>query len=315
MTQPSETGGFVRGLNLFDATMIVIGTMIGSGIFIVSADMARTINSPGWLLVAWAVTAALTILAALSYGELAAMLPQAGGVYVFLREAYSPLWGFLYGWTLFAVIQTGTIAAVAVAFARFLSVLVPSISESNYLIPPIHISTGYAFSLSTAQLVGIAVIVLLTWTNSRGLEYGKIVQNVFTTAKVSAIAALILAGLFLGRNAEAIRTNFTAPFALGAFDPALGVAAGSVFGLIVAIGVAQSGSLFSADAWHDVTFVAGEIRDPKKHLPSAMIIGVTAVVLLYLLTNLIYLLVLPMPAIQHAPSDRGHRQHQQVDHV
>src|SRR5665213_99594 len=287
MTQPSETGGFVRGLNLFDATMIVIGTMIGSGIFIV-----------------WAVTAALTILAALSYGELAAMLPQAGGVYVFLREAYSPLWGFLYGWTLFAVIQTGTIAAVAVAFARFLSVLVPSISESNYLIPPIHISTGYAFSLSTAQLVGIAVIVLLTWTNSRGLEYGKIVQNVFTTAKVSAIAALILAGLFLGRNAEAIRTNFTAPFALGAFDPALGVAAGSVFGLIIAIGVAQSGSLFSADAWHDVTFIAGEVRDPKKNLPKALVIGCTFVVLLYLLTNVIYLLVLPMPAIQHAPSDR-----------
>ena len=229
MSQPTapETTGFVRGLNLFDATMIVIGTMIGSGIFIVSADMARLINSPGWLLVAWGVTAALTILAALSYGELAAMLPHAGGVYVFLREAYSPLWGFLYGWTLFAVIQTGTIAAVAVAFARFLSVLLPSVSETSYLIPPIHISTGYAFSLSTAQLVGVAVIVLLTWTNSRGLEYGKIVQNVFTTAKVSAIAALILAGLFLGRNAEAIHANFTATFALGAFDPALGVAAGT----------------------------------------------------------------------------------------
>ena len=300
----AETTGFVRGLNLFDATMIVIGTMIGSGIFIVSADMARTINSPGWLLVAWAVTAALTILAALSYGELAAMLPHAGGVYVFLREAYSPLWGFLYGWTLFAVIQTGTIAAVAVAFARFLSVLLPSVSETSYLITPIHISTGYAFSLSTAQLVGIAVIVLLTWTNSRGLQYGKIVQNVFTTAKVSAIAALILAGLFLGLNAGAIQTNFTAPFALGAFDPALGVAAGTVFGLIVAIGVAQSGSLFSADAWHDVTFIAGEVRDAKKNLPKAMAIGVTAVVLLYVLTNVIYLLVLPLPAIQHAPADR-----------
>jgi len=306
MSQPTttETGGFVRGLNLFDATMIVIGTMIGSGIFIVSADMARLINSPGWLLVAWGVTAALTILAALSYGELAAMLPHAGGVYVFLREAYSPLWGFLYGWTLFAVIQTGTIAAVAVAFARFSSILLPSISETRYLIPPIHISTGYAFSLSTAQLAGVAVIALLTWTNSRGLEYGKIVQNVFTTAKVSAIAALILAGLFLGRSAEAIQTNFTAPFTLGAFDSALGVAAGTVFGLIIAIGVAQSGSLFSADAWHDVTFIAGEVRDAKKNLPKAMAIGCTAVVLLYMLTNVIYLLVLPMPEIQHAPSDR-----------
>jgi len=306
MTQTTapEAGGFVRGLNLFDATMIVIGTMIGSGIFIVSADMARLINSPGWLLVAWGVTAALTIMAALSYGELAAMLPHAGGVYVFLREAYSPLWGFLYGWTLFAVIQTGTIAAVAVAFARFLSILLPSVSETSYLIPPIHVSTGYAFSLSTAQLVGVTVIALLTWTNSRGLEYGKIVQNVFTTAKVSAIAALILAGLFLGRNAEAIHTNFIAPFALGAFDPALGVAAGTAFGLMVAIGVAQSGSLFSADAWHDVTFIAGEVRDPGRNLPKAMAIGCTAVVLLYLLTNVIYLLVLPMPAIQHAASDR-----------
>jgi basic amino acid/polyamine antiporter, APA family len=300
----TETTGFIRGLNLFDATMIVIGTMIGSGIFIVSADMARLINSAGWLLVAWGVPAMLTVLAALSYGELAAMLPQAGGVYVFLREAYSPLWGFLYGWTLFAVIQTGTIAAVAVAFARFLSVLVPSISESSYLIPPIHISTGYALSLSSAQLVGVAVIALLTWTNSRGLEYGKIVQNVFTTAKVSAIGALILAGLFLGRSSEAIQTNFTAPFALGAFDPALGVAAGTVFGLIVAIGVAQSGSLFSADAWHDVTFIAGEVRDPKRNLPKALVIGCTFVVLLYFLTNVIYLLVLPMPAIQQAPSDR-----------
>ena len=302
MSQPTE--GFVRGLNLFDATMIVIGTMIGSGIFIVSADMARLINSPGWLLVAWGITAVLTVLAAISYGELASILPHAGGVYVFLREAYSPLWGFLYGWTLFTVIQTGTIAAVAVAFARFFSILVPWISESHYLIPPIHVSTGYAFSLSTAQLVGVAVIGLLTWTNSRGIQYGKILQNIFTTAKVSAIAALILAGVFLGRNAEAIRTNFSAPFALGAFDPALGVAAGTVFGLIVALGVAQSGSLFSADAWHDVTFIAGEVRDPKSNLPKAMAIGCTAVVLLYFLTNVVYLLVLPLPDIQHAPSDR-----------
>jgi len=302
MSQPTE--GFVRGLNLFDATMIVIGTMIGSGIFIVSADMARLINSPGWLLVAWGITAVLTVLAAISYGELASILPHAGGVYVFLREAYSPLWGFLYGWTLFTVIQTGTIAAVAVAFARFFSILVPWISESHYLIPPIHVSTGYAFSLSTAQLVGVAVIGLLTWTNSRGIQYGKILQNIFTTAKVSAIAALILAGMFLGRSAEAIRTNFSAPFALGAFDPALGVAAGTVFGLIVALGVAQSGSLFSADAWHDVTFIAGEVRDPKSNLPKAMAIGCTAVVLLYFLTNVVYLLVLPLPDIQHAPSDR-----------
>src|SRR6476661_6907158 len=213
---------FIRGIGPLAAVSLVVGSMIGSGIFIVSADISRQVGQwgPGALLVVWLVTGAMTVTGALAYAELAAMMPKAGGQYVFLREGLSPLAGFLYGWTLFAVIQTGTIAAVAVGFARFLSVLVPSISETSYLIPPIHVSTGYAFSLSTAQLVGVAVIMLLTWTNSRGLEYGKIVQNVFTTAKVSAIAALILAGLFLGRSADAIQTNFTNSFTLGAFDPA-----------------------------------------------------------------------------------------------
>jgi basic amino acid/polyamine antiporter, APA family len=300
----AEPHGFVRGLNLFDATMIVIGTMIGSGIFIVSADMARLINSPGWLLVAWALTGVLTVAAALSYGELASMLPHAGGVYVFLREAYSPLWGFLYGWTSFTVIQTGTIAAVAVAFARFLSILVPSISEGRYIVPPLHVSTGYAFSLSTAQLVAVAVIALLTWTNSLGLHYGKIVQNIFTTAKVAALGGLILAGVLLGWNPQAVHANFTGLFTLGSFDASLGVAAGSVFGLLVAVCVAQSGSMFSADAWHDVTFIAAEVRDPHRNLPRAMAIGVSVVIGLYLLANVAYLIVLPLPDIQHAPSDR-----------
>ena len=299
-----ESGGFVRGLNLFDATMIVIGTMVGSGIFIVSADMARLINSPGWLLAAWILTGVLTVAAAVSYGELSSMLPQAGGVYVFLREAYSPLWGFLYGWTLFAVIQTGTIAAVAVAFARFTSILVPGITEGSYIIPPLHLSTGYAVSLSTAQLLAVAVIALLTWTNSRGLEYGKLVQNVFTTAKVAAMAALILAGIFLGWNAQAVSRNFTGMWTLGSFDPSLGVTASSAFGLIVALCVAQSGSLFSADAWHDVTFIAAEVRDPGRNVPRAMAIGCTLVVTIYLLANLAYLVVLPFEEIQHAPSDR-----------
>jgi APA family basic amino acid/polyamine antiporter len=305
LTTATETHGFVRGLGLFDATTIVIGSMIGSGIFIVSADMARLIGSPGWLLAAWVLTGLLTISAALSYGELAAMLPHAGGVYVFLREAYSPLWAFLYGWTLFAVIQTGTIAAVAVAFARFLSLLIPAVSESEYLIRPVHISTGYALSLSTAQLVAIAVIALLSWSNSRGLYYGKVIQNVFTSAKVAALAGLILVGCLLGANAQAIHANFGANFfALGEFDPSLGVAAASVFGLIVAICVAQSGSLFSADAWHDVTFIAAEVREPRKNLPRAMAIGCGAVIGLYLLANVAYLLVLPLSEIQHAPGDR-----------
>jgi APA family basic amino acid/polyamine antiporter len=303
-TSVERDTGFVRGLNLFDSTMIVIGVMIGSGIFIVSADMARMINSTGWLLAAWAFSGVLTVFAALSYGELSSMLPHAGGMYVYLREAYSPLWGFLYGWTLFTIIQTGTIAAVAVGFARFSGVLWPAISESSYIIPPVHVSSGYAFSLSVAQLVGVLVIWLLTWTNSRGLEYGRIVQNVFTSAKSVAMAALIVVGLLLGRNSTAIHTNFTNMWSLGPFDPSLGVAAGSVFGLIVAICVAQSGSLFAADAWHDITFIAPEVRDPRRNLPRAMALGCTAVMLLYLLVNLAYLSVLPLPAIQHAPSDR-----------
>ena len=186
---------FKRGLGLFDSTMVVAGSMIGSGIYIVSAAMARQLGSPGWLLVAWVITGVLTITAALAYGELAAMMPRAGGQYVYLREAYSPLWGFLYGWTLFMVIQTGTIAAVAVAFARFAGILVPWIAEDRYIVPPLHISTGYAISLSTAQLVGVALIALLTWTNTRGLDYGKVIQNVFTTTKTG-----VLVGAHPGRG-------------------------------------------------------------------------------------------------------------------
>ncbi|SPF54837.1 Amino acid permease-associated region [Candidatus Sulfopaludibacter sp. SbA4] len=303
-TTPKPAQGFVRGLNLFDSTMVVIGVMIGSGIFIVSADMSRLIGSPGWMLMAWVLTGVLTITAALSYGELASMLPHAGGMYIYLREAFSPLWGFLYGWTFFTVIQTGTIAAVAVAFARFLSIVFPPVAEGRYLIQPIHITEGYAVSLSTAQLVAIGVIALLTWTNSRGLEYGKIVQNLFTTAKTAALAALILVGLLLGWNRSAVSFNFSDMFRLGAFDRSLGVEAGGVFGLVVALCVAQSGSLFSADSWHDVTIVAGEVKDPRRNLPLAMALGCTAVIVLYLLANVAYLVVLPLPAIQHAPSDR-----------
>src|SRR4029077_19356300 len=184
-----QRDGFVRGLGLLDSTMIVAGSMIGSGIFIVSADIARQVGSPGWLLVVWIVTGLLTLMAALSYGELAAMMPKAGGQYVYLREAFSPLWGFLYGWTLLLVIQTGTIAAVAVGFARYTGVLIPWFSESNYLIPPIRLG-GYAISLSTAQLLGLAMIALLTFMNTRGLKLGKIVQNIFTTAKTGALIAL-----------------------------------------------------------------------------------------------------------------------------
>jgi basic amino acid/polyamine antiporter, APA family len=305
MADDSKGSHFVRGLGLFDSVMIVIGVMIGSGIFIVSAEMARNVGSPGWLLVAWAFAGALTIAAALSYGELASMMPEAGGMYIFLREAFSPLWGFLYGWTLFTVIQTGTIAAVSVAFARFFGLLWPAVSESNYLIAPIKLSSGYAVSLSTAQLTAIIVIILLTWTNSRGLEYGKIVQNVFTTAKLAALFGLIVLGLTFGWNSAAVHENFSNFWSPRGFSPIeAGVSAATAFGLVIAICVAQSGSLFSADSWHNITFTGGEVKDPRRTLPLALGIGCTVVIGLYMLANVAYLVVLPLSAIQHAPSDR-----------
>jgi len=301
---PAEAG-FRRELGLFDSTMVVAGSMIGSGIYIVSAAMARELGSPGWLLVAWVLTGVLTITAALSYGELAAMMPHAGGQYVYLRTAYSPLWGFLYGWTLFTVIQTGTIAAVAVAFARFGGILVPWIAEDHYLIPPVHLSTGYALSLSTAQLVGAVLIALLTWTNTRGLRYGKIIQNIFTTTKTGALIALIGASILIGRNAGAIAANFGDLWSPRGFEPiAPGVSVVSAFGIFVALCVAQTGSLFSADAWNNITFTAGEVKNPRRDIPLSLAFGTIIVISLYLLANVGYLLTLPLDAIQHAPADR-----------
>src|SRR3954454_5377725 len=296
---------FTRGLGLFDATMVVVGSMIGSGIFIVSAEMARQTASPGLLLTAWVVTGLLTVAAALSYGELAAMMPRAGGQYVYIREAFSPLWGFLYGWTLFLVIQTGTIAAVAVGFARYFGALVPWIADDHYLVPPLHLSAGYAVSLSTTQLVGVVLIALLTWTNTRGLEYGRIIQNVFTTAKTGALVGLILAGLFLGWNHAAVAANFGQMWQpRGVSDIVPGLSAISAFGLFVAICVAQTGSLFSADAWNNITFTAGEVKEPRRNIPLSLALGTIVVIGLYLLANVAYLVTLPFEAVQHAPADR-----------
>lgn len=296
---------FTRGLGLYDSTMVVAGSMIGSGIFLVSADMARTIGSPGWMLVAWLIAGLLTITAALSYGELAAMMPRAGGQYVYLREAFSPLWGFLYGWTLFLVIQSGTIAAVAVGFARYTGVLVPWFSEDHYLIAPIHLTAGYALSLSTAQLLAVLLIALLSWTNTRGLEYGRIIQNVFTTAKGGALLALVAAGLLIGRNTAAVSDNFGNLWgARGVSDIVPGLSAMSSFGLFVGLCVAQTGSLFSADAWNNITFTAGEVKDPRRNIPLSLAFGTMLVIGLYLLANLAYLVTLPWDLVQHAPSDR-----------
>jgi APA family basic amino acid/polyamine antiporter len=302
----SADTGLVRGLGLLDSTMIVAGSMIGSGIFIVSADMARQVGAPGWLLVAWLVTGMLTLAAALSYGELAAMMPKAGGQYVYLREAFGPLAGFLYGWTLFLVIQTGTIAAVAVGFARYLGVLVPGVSESTYLVAPIGLGGGYAISLSTAQLVGVAMIALLTWMNTKGLQLGKVVQNIFTTAKTGALAGLIVLGLLVGYNALAAGANFGDLWTPRGTLQSVGggLTAATAFGLFVAICVSQTNALFSADAWNNITFTAGEVRDPRRNIPLSLAFGTFLVIGLYLLANVAYLVTLPIETIQNVPSDR-----------
>ena len=297
--------GFVRGLGLLDSTMIVAGSMIGSGIFIVSSIIARQVGSPGWLLVVWIITGLLTLMAALSYGELAAMMPKAGGQYVYLREAFSPMWGFLYGWTLFLVIQTGTIAAVAVGFARYTGVLVPWVSEKNYLIEPVRLG-GYALSLSTAQLVGLLMIALLTFMNTRGLKLGKLVQNVFTVAKTGALIALIVLGIIVGLNSGAGAANFSDMWTVRGDlqDVGGGLTAAVAFGLFVGICVAQTNSLFSADAWNNITFTAGEVKNPRRNIPLSLALGTILVIALYLLANVAYLVALPFEAIQNAPSDR-----------
>jgi APA family basic amino acid/polyamine antiporter len=284
-----------RSLKLFDSTMLVAGSMIGSGIFLVTAQMAREVGSTGWLLLSWVITGALTLAAALSYGELAAMMPHAGGQYVYLREAFSPLPAFLYGWTLFLVIQTGIIAAVAVGFARYLGMLLPAISETAYIVPPVRIAPGYALSLSSTQLVAILVIVILTAINASGLRYGKLIQNIFTVSKIAALALVIVVGLVIGRNNAAVHANFSHPF----------VAATSLGEpLLVALCLAQVGSLFAADAWNNITFTAGEVVNPRRNLPLSLTIGTLLVMVLYFFTNLAYVLVLPLDQIAHAPADR-----------
>ena len=311
-----EEHGFVRAIGLFDGTMIVVGSMIGSGIFIVSADIARQTGSPGGLLLTWVITGLLTIAAALSYGELAALFPHAGGQYIYLREAYSPLWGFLYGWTLFLVIQTGTIAAVAIGFARYLGVFFPSISAESWVIHPINLGSRYAISLSVQQLVGILMIVLLTFLNTLGVRLGKLIQNVFTSAKTLALIGLVVLGIFVGRNHAAIVDNFSHlwtirgahPIEPGAgflrgFVPTITAASGW-FGLLVAFGVAQVGSLFSSDAWNNIGFTAAEVKNPKRDVALSMAFGTIIVIALYCLANFAYLLTLTLGQIQNAPDDR-----------
>jgi len=299
----------VQGLGLTSATMLVMGSMIGSGIFIVSAEIGREVDSPALLIAAWAVAGFMTIVAALSYGELAAMMPRAGGQYVYLREALGPLWGFLYGWTLFLVIQTGTIAAVGVAFGKFLGVFVPSISSTHWIlhlwkVPPIQVGPmvlgNMDVGISTQNLVAILLVIFLSVVNIFGVKLGAAIQNVFTTAKVAALLGLAGLGLALGRNPYALRANFGANFwhnaALGA-QHAVQVGAGGPFvmvGTLTILAVAQVGSLFSADAWNNVTFTAGEVKNPSRNLPLSLALGTGVVIALYIACNFVYLSVLPL---------------------
>jgi len=309
----AEQREFQRGLNLFDSTMIVIGSMIGSGIFIVSADIARNVGSAGFLLLVWVITGFLTLTAALSYGELAGMMPKAGGQYIYLREAYNPLVGFLYGWTLFLVIQTGTIAAVAVAFAKFTAVLLPWFSEQHILF------TLYGLEVSAAQLLAIVSIIILTAVNIGGLKEAKIVQNIFTFTKTIALLSIILLGLFLASNANAIVTNFSdfwsASWTKVENGKIVSIEQLSGVMILAALGTAMVGSIFSSDAWNNITFTAGEVINPKKNIPLSLAIGTGVVTLLYILANVAYIVVLPIAGtpdatdvvgrgIQFATSDR-----------
>jgi APA family basic amino acid/polyamine antiporter len=306
-----DSGKLVRGLGRLDATMIVVGSMIGSGIFITSAESSRLVGSPGWLLAAWALAGVLTITGALCCAELAAMWPRAGGQYVFLREAYGPSIGFLFGWSLLLVIQTGTIAAVAVAFANFMGVLTDRIAGDRYLIAP-HAFGGYAISLSTQQLVAVVMILLLTLTNTRGLRTGKLIQNTFTFTKTAALIGLIVVGLLLGWNDQsaAYTSSWWMPSANGwkpaaaqlGFEPLTQGAL--LLALVMLLGRAMVGPLFAQSAWNNVTFTAGEVRDPGRNLPRALLWGCVLVVGLYLLANLAYIVTLPLAGIQNAPQNR-----------
>ena len=304
----------VKGLGLVSATTLVMGSMIGSGIFIVSADISRLVDSPALLIAAWMVTGFLTVVGALCYGELAAMMPKAGGQYVFLREALGPLWGFLYGWTLFLVIQTGTIAAVGVAFGKFVGVFFPSVAADNWIwhiakVPPIQLGPmvlgNMDVGLNTQNLVGIVSIVVLTVINLFGIKIGALVQNVFTFAKVAGLAAVVVLGILVGRNPEAVAANFSNFWRNASLGSQHEVGAGVFVGALTIVAVAQVGSLFSADAWNNVTFAAAEVRNPKRNLPLALALGTGTVILLYVLANVAYLSVLPLHGDKHSNTLMG----------
>jgi len=292
-----EKAGFKQSLGLLDATMIVVGSMIGSGIFIVSADITRNVGSAGWLILVWILTGVLTLTAALSYGELSGMFPKAGGQYVYLKEAFNPLTGFLYGWSFFAVIQAGSIAAVGVAFSKFAAYIFPGLSEHHILF-----DLGF-LKISAAQVTSILLIVVLTYINTMGVREGKLIQTVFTLAKILALAGLVIFGFLLAARKGVAAANWSTGFALGKLEggvivPYLGFAGlGAIAGSMV-------GSLFSSDSWNNVTFIAGEIKQPQRNIGLSLFLGTLIVTAIYVATNLMYINVLPLDAIANAENDR-----------
>src|SRR5450631_3552343 len=312
---PAESQSFKPTLGLTDATMIVAGSMIGSGIFLVSADIVRNVGGAGWLILVWVLTGFMTLTAAVSYGELSGMFPKAGGQYVYLREAYNPLVSFLYGWSIFAVIQTGTIAAVGVAFSRYAAFLIPVLGEDHHILrlqkgvntcgDPVY------FTINAAQIVSILLIGFLTYTNTRGVKGGKWIQNIFTSTKLLALFGIIIAG-FIAFHPEVWHANWAAAWVAtkstlkDACNPSLGFNIHSIGGaaLLGGMAAAMVGSVFSSDAWNNVTFIAGEIKNPQKNIGLSLFLGTLIVTVIYICANLMYVAVLPMDGIAHAEKDR-----------
>ncbi|RZK92895.1 MAG: amino acid permease [Pedobacter sp.] len=293
----AENTQFKSSLKLIDATMLVAGSMIGSGIFIVSADITRNVGSSGWLLIVWLITGFMTLTAALSYGELSAMFPKAGGQYIYLKEAYNPLISFLYGWSFFTVIQTATIAAVGVAFAKFTAYLIPALSEDI-----VAVNLGF-ITISPAQLLAIAIIILLTYINNKGVNAGKIIQTSFTVTKLLSLFGLIIFGLYF-LDGEVWKNNWTNMWHLGRLSAGNTLSSYSTLAAFGAIAAAMVGSIFSSDSWHNVTFIAGEIKNPARNIGLSLALGTIIVTILYILTNVMYTGVLSLHDIAYADKDR-----------
>jgi APA family basic amino acid/polyamine antiporter len=297
MNETLDQNEMKRELGLLDATLLVAGSMIGSGIFIVAADITRNVGSAGWLIAVWLITGLMTLIAAVSYGELSAMFPKAGGQYVYLKEAYNPLVGFLYGWSFFAIIQTGTIAAVGVAFSKFTAYLWPQVSEDLILL------TVGSVKISAAQVLAIGIIILLTYINTKGIKGGKMIQTSFTLTKLISLFGLIIFG-FIVMKPEIWTSNWENAWSMQKLSPDGTFQSLTIAAALGAVAAAMVGSIFSSDSWNNVTFIAGEVRNPKRNIGLSLFLGTMIVTIVYILANLVYLAVLPLEEIAYAEKDR-----------